>query len=172
MHVNVPSKHPTKRDGMRVWAALTSSLAATIALTAGIALAATTEKYPDSSLTPGATISPAVSLKKLCTAGYTATVRNVTSQEKQQVFVRHHVTFVAGAYEVDHFISLELGGSNDITNLWPEPYDVTWGARVKDRLENALHKRVCAGQERLAQAQYEITHDWVQAFKKYVGPTP
>ena len=28
----------------------------------------------------------------------------------------HH----GSAYEVDHLISLELGGSNEVANLWPE----------------------------------------------------
>jgi hypothetical protein len=129
-------------------------------------------KYPAPSLTPGKAFTPAVSLTKLCTAGYTKTVRSVSSNEKQLVFQRYHMKNVPGAYEVDHFISLELGGSNDVTNLWPEPYGVTWGARVKDRLENVLHKRVCSGQEGLTQAQYEITHDWVKAYQKYIGPTP
>jgi 5-methylcytosine-specific restriction endonuclease McrA len=31
-----------------------------------------------------------------------------------------------GAYEIDHLISISLGGSNDIKNLWPQTeYDKT-----------------------------------------------
>ena len=33
-------------------------------------------------------------------------------------------------------MSLELGGSNDIANLYPESYAGPNGARVKDALEN------------------------------------
>jgi len=76
---------------------------------------------------------------------------------------------VRGAYEVDHLISLELGGSNDITNLWPEAYAGAWGARSKDALENRMHRLVCAGQLDLAQAQREIATDWVEAYRRYVG---
>ena len=50
------------------------------------------------------------------------------------------------AHEVDHLVSLELGGSNAIGNLWPEPYAGRWGARTKDVLENRLHELVCSGQ--------------------------
>jgi hypothetical protein len=56
-------------------------------------------------------------------------------------------------------IALELGGSNRLTNLWPEPYDITWNAHVKDRLENRLHEMVCAGQLDLATAQRAIATD-------------
>ena len=50
-------------------------------------------------------------------------------------------------YEVDHLISLELGGSNSIRNLWPQSYlTQPWNAHVKDRLENNLHAMVVSGQ--------------------------
>ena len=38
--------------------------------------------------------------------------------------------------EIDHIVSLELGGSNDIANLYPEKLDAAPGYQVKDRLEN------------------------------------
>jgi hypothetical protein len=44
------------------------------------------------------------------------------------------------AGEIDHLISLELGGSNDAKNLWPQPSP---DYKAKDELENYLHKRVC-----------------------------
>jgi hypothetical protein len=62
--------------------------------------------------------------------------------------------------EVDHLISLELGGSNDIKNLWPEPYLPRPGARQKDVLENWLHKQVCSGKMPLSDAQRMIATDW------------
>ena len=76
-------------------------------------------------------------------------------------------------YEVDHLISLELGGSNSIRNLWPESY-VTQplNAHVKDRLENKLHELICSGQVPVEQAQKEIAADWTKAYEKYVGPLP
>jgi hypothetical protein len=71
------------------------------------------------------------------------------------------------AYEVDYLIDPELGGSNDIQNLWPEPYSSTWNARVKDALEDRLHDLVCSGEISLATAQQEIATNWIAAYKKY-----
>ena len=74
---------------------------------------------------------------------------------------------------VTRLISLELGGSNSIKNLWPESYRTTpWNARVKDRLEDKLHELVCSGQLDLQTAQRAIASNWIEAYKKYVGPQP
>ena len=73
-----------------------------------------------------------------------------------------------GDYEVDHLISLELGGSNSIKNLWPQSYlTQPWNAHVKDALENELHDEVCSGKVDLATAQHDIATDWIAAYKKY-----
>ncbi len=70
-------------------------------------------------------------------------------------------------YEEDHLISLEIGGSpTDPLNLWPEAYARPLGARQKDRVENALHREVCAGTITLKRAQGIIVQDWVECFKK------
>lgn len=116
-------------------------------------------------LTPGA-LNPAVSQatiqSTICVTGYTAAVRNVTSATKSQVFAEYGITNPpSGAYEIDHLISLELGGSNDIRNLWPEPYTGADNAHDKDVWENKLHTQVCAGTITLAVAQDEIVHWWV-----------
>ena len=75
--------------------------------------------------------------------------------------------------EIDHLISLELGGSNEPDNLWPQQYDgKQWNAHVKDRLENTLHVLVCRGTITLAEAQSAISGDWTAAFAKYVKVDP
>lgn len=121
--------------------------------------------YPDPNLTPGDTF-PGVTAKEVCVSGYTKTVRNVSSEEKAAVFQRYAIPDVAGKYEVDHFVSLELGGSNDVKNLWPEPYEPLPGARQKDTVENALHAEVCNGGMTLAQAQSTIKADWYAYYLK------
>jgi hypothetical protein len=69
---------------------------------------------------------------------------------------------------VDHLISLELGGSNSIKNLWPQSYRTQpWNAHVKDTLENELHDEVCSGRLDLKTAQREIAGDWIAAYRKY-----
>jgi hypothetical protein len=97
----------------------------------------------------------------ICVSGYTKTVRNVSAATKREVFAEYGIADpTPGAYEVDHLISLELGGSNDIGNLWPEPYSGADNAHDKDTIENRLHSQVCSGTLSLTQAQYEIVHWW------------
>lgn len=59
---------------------------------------------------------------------------------------------------------MELGGSNDLANLWPEPYAGACGARTKDGLENEVHARMFAGELSLEDAQQMIARDWYQAW--------
>jgi hypothetical protein len=120
---------------------------------------------PDPTLTPGHTRP--VTLHELCTPGSSANARHVSSATKRQVFARYHVTPRPGAYEVDHLISLELGGSNDLENLWPQPYHGALNAHDKDQLENQLHALVCAGTVPLDEAQRAIATDWVAAMRRY-----
>jgi hypothetical protein len=71
-------------------------------------------------------------------------------------------------YEEDHLIPLELGGNpTDPNNLWPEPFDTSipdGGARSKDRVENYLHREVCAGDLTLEEAQRGIASDWYHVY--------
>jgi len=65
--------------------------------------------------------------------------------------------------ELDHLVPLELGGSNDATNLWPE-YPPT--PNPKDKVEDMLNAAVCDGRITLAAAQDAIAADWLTAEKK------
>jgi hypothetical protein len=80
----------------------------------------------------------------------------------------NHTGFCAGPHgcEVDHLISLDLGGANAIENLWPQPFDGKWNAHVKDRLELRLHKEICDGKITMNQAQEGIRSNWIKAYKK------
>jgi hypothetical protein len=115
---------------------------------------------PRPALTPG--VALAVSRARVCTPGYASNVRDVPAAEKTAVYDRYGVAWVPYAHEVDHLISLELGGSNVIRNLWPEPYAGRWGARTKDVLENRLHELVCDGRLSLASAQWQEARDWAR----------
>ncbi len=73
-------------------------------------------------------------------------------------------------YEEDHLISLELGGNpTDPNNLWPESYLTTPNAHDKDKVENWLHAQVCSGAKTLAQAQQEISINWLSALNEMNG---
>lgn len=124
---------------------------------------------PNARLTPGM-IDPNATVPMICKAGYSASVRNVPQWVKHRVFVDYGVDPMSDSFEVDHLISLELGGSNSILNLWPQSYTTQpLNAHRKDVLENKLHTLVCSGHLDLATAQKEIATDWILAYKKYVG---
>lgn len=125
---------------------------------------------PDPKLTPGATnpaVTQATIKQTICKPGYTSTVRNVTEAEKKQVMQRYGLPLTdLHLLEIDHWESLEIGGSNDITNLWPQYYTGPsgyLGARQKDVIETSLHRQVCAGTITLLQAQQEI-HSWTTLY--------
>jgi hypothetical protein len=122
---------------------------------------------PDRTCSPGA-YDPRVTQRNIgrtiCTPGYTSRVRNVSQALKDSVYreygITHHRPY---SYEIDHIVSLELGGSNSIANLYPEAYARANGARVKDVLENRLHAAVCSGTLTLRAAQRAIATNWLVA---------
>ncbi|HEY2895835.1 MAG TPA: hypothetical protein VGJ12_01760 [Gemmatimonadaceae bacterium] len=127
---------------------------------------------PDLAKTPGDTLE--VTAADICVPGYSKKVRNVPIAVKRQVYLNYGIRkHKPGDYEIDHLISLELGGSNSIRNLWPQSYRTSpWNAHVKDALENELHRRVCAGTIDLATAQRIIAQNWVMGYRIYVNPNP
>ncbi|MBA3691178.1 MAG: hypothetical protein H0W82_07175 [Actinobacteria bacterium] len=125
---------------------------------------------PDPDLTPGARL--AVGVARICRPGYASGARDVSDADKAPSTRATASRGSPYAHEVDHLISLELGGSNAIRNLWPEPYADRWGARTKDTLENRLHAMVCAGELSLDAAQRQEATDWMRAYLRYVGKPP
>ena len=103
----------------------------------------------------------AATVAQICTPGYASSVRNVPESLKRTVYADYGTEPSApGSYEVDHLVPLELGGSNQIANLWPE---IAPGYQEKDQVENELHDALCAGQIGLAVAQQTIARDWRRA---------
>jgi hypothetical protein len=96
-------------------------------------------------------------------------VLDVPAQLSSAVFKEYGISGAHPAdYEIDYLIAPGLGGTEDIHNLWPEPYtSAAWNAHVKDSLEEYLHESVCAGKLDLRTAQSDISHDWIAAYKKY-----
>ena len=95
---------------------------------------------PDSACTPGAVLTTNTTI--VCKVGYTKTVRDVSEATKKKVFAEYGIPYSQHSnYEVDHLISLEIGGGNDISNLWPENSKITDGSLTKDKFENYLHPK-------------------------------
>ncbi len=126
-------------------------------------------KLPDSACTPGEAL-PDATKEAICTPGYSRNVRNVSTQTKDEVYAEYGITHhSAGEYEVDHLVSLELGGSNSIANLWPEAAEPAPGFHEKDKVENYLHDQVCSGRISLEQAQAEIATNWLGVYDRMPG---
>ena len=133
---------------------------------------------PDLGKTPG--VTRALTKKKICSIKWGRDERHVSTAMKRQAFAAYGysgnddarcIPTPAGRHcEVDHLISRELGGADVLKNLWPQSYGGgPWNAVRKDRIENRLHREVCAGRLTLAQARRMIVTDWTAAYVKYFG---
>ena len=126
---------------------------------------------PDRRCSPGA-YSSGLTRAVICADSFrTSSIRHVTDSTKHEV--EREYGMEAKPYgrtlEIDHIISLELGGSNDIANLFPEPAP---GYKAKDRLENRLHDMVCAGSMSLSNARKRIAANWVALYRAVFGTLP
>jgi hypothetical protein len=165
--------------------------------------------YPDSKLTPGKTnpdITNANIKTTICNKEWTG-VNKFTHEEakgtdilrpptpitdniKVQAMKNYGFTEAPDDYELDHFISLELGGCPDcIENLWPQPYGdakhpmtekersdfnkanprdktVLPGSTQKDAVEDRLKEEICHNPQiiTLERAQKIITTDWYACY--------
>lgn len=124
-------------------------------------------KMPDLRCTHGAVFN--VTSEQVCVSGYASDVRDVPQSLKDSVYEEYGIaSHRPYEYEVDHFISLELGGSNDISNLWPEAAEPRPGYHEKDKVENYLHDQVCNHGMPLGEAQKEIK-DWLVVYSTING---
>jgi HNH endonuclease len=129
---------------------------------------------PDRRCSPGA-YDAGLTKAVLCSATFrTSAVRHVTESEKHAVEREYGLSQrgYGSTLEIDHIIPLELGGSNDIANLFPERASFVGGDpgfRLKDKLENRLHELVCSGAMRLSAARSGIASDWIALYSNAFG---
>ncbi len=116
---------------------------------------------PDPACTPGLT-NPTLTKEVLCAKSFrTGPYRKVEESEKKAACREYGITSgcPGPGYELDHLISLEIGGGNGLSNLWPQ---LIGQARLKDHwTEDKLPKLVCSGKLTLKEAQTCIRGDWV-----------
>lgn len=124
-------------------------------------LLAVVVQQPNLAMTPG-TIDPAATVAKLCVPGYTDTIRRVTPKMKREVYNSYGLIPDGSKYEVDHYISLAIGGNNDVKNLWPQPWPE---ARHKDVVETWLHRQMCKGKMTLVEAQ-KLIRVWPDVYAR------
>jgi hypothetical protein len=103
----------------------------------------------------------------LCATDFrTGPFRHTTESTKKKACAEYGVTKCpnAATIEIDHLVSLEIGGRDVLANLWPQPQPQ---AREKDHgTEDPLPKLICAGKISLKDAQACISGDWVACEKK------
>jgi hypothetical protein len=130
---------------------------------------------PDPNCTPGA-INPTLTVDVLRDPRFrTGCVRQHATTETQKattygLYGIPHPSNNTGpnqTCELDHLISLELGGADTLDNIWPQcgPPGGSLSQRFfkeKDGVENYLAKMVKTGQMDLGAAQHGIATDWTQ----------
>ncbi len=130
---------------------------------------------PDPACTPGAA-NPTVTVEVLTDPAFrTRCIRDgaTSSQQKNKTYGWYdipkpaHNTGAGQVCELDHLVSLELGGADTLDNIWPQcgPEDVNLRERYfkqKDIVENYLAAQVKAGNMELREVQRGIAEDWTQ----------
>lgn len=146
---------------------------------------------PDPTCTPGDT--NVEDIETLCAT--TTKGRRCTPDAalKTAIFAAYGLVWKPGkkgappTYEVDHRLSLTVGGSDAIKNLWPQAASPTPGFHEKDRVEDAMHLVLCDGKKprtpavlSLEAARAILLDTWVQYYntlpkkgaKKKPAPPP
>jgi hypothetical protein len=125
---------------------------------------------PDPTLTPGAVRTTDVA--EICSHG-TRELRYWSRERDDRILGEYGLPSGPHPdFEIDHLVSLSIGGADDDRNLWPEPrrsIEPTWNAEAKDRLEYRLRDLVCSGALDVREAQKSISEDWIEAYGRYVG---
>jgi hypothetical protein len=120
---------------------------------------------PNSQLTPGLADS-AFTAKEICAGKYPK-----RKSQQSAVFKRYDIPKSKQKnYIIDHLISVQLGGSSDLRNLWPQLKKESY---VKDKLEDRLKENICGGSLTLQQAQSLESQDWKAAYiKNFIDKKP
>jgi len=121
---------------------------------------------PDAHCTPGAVVDIVTQdnvHETICVPGWVTAnlprppTRQTNLLKRQQLAMYGRPDDPLSGYEEDHLVPIELGGSSDSRNLWPEP-----GASPnrKDAVENAARRAVCSDLVSLPDAQAWMAGNW------------
>lgn len=138
---------------------------------------------PNLDLTPGVADPKYTETNQICKVKWGKDARHVTAAMKRQVFESYGYAKLnkdprckldahGRRFEIDHRVPRELGGMDALRNLWPQCYSGKWNATVKDKLENHIHKRVCANEITLEEGQAIFLGDWIEGYRQTFGDVP
>jgi hypothetical protein len=107
--------------------------------------AATTANSPNPTLTPGGfdvRVTQANVLQTICKLRYRANMKTAP-EVKAKVYLSYGIAgaLAQSRYVLDHLVPLELGGSNEVANLWPQ---LKSASLQKDKVEDDLRAAVCS----------------------------
>jgi hypothetical protein len=136
------------------------------------------QALPDKSCTPGAADAEVIAaglgnpgnLKgTICTPGWTPSA-DALGQELAPVLRAAQAAYnvrvpTGGSVLLDHLVPLDLGGSNDVSNLWPMPMEPGI-QNMKANTDATVNKAVCAGTVGLAAAQQAMATNWTTALQQ------
>ena len=129
-----------------------------------LAVIACSGVLPDTTKTPGDTV-PGIMLMDLCNPEFLSP-QPVTIPTIKKVMLLYKIPpAVMNAYVYDQLIPVNLGGSADVKNVWPQTKIF---ADKKDRLELKLNWMVCNAKLSIKEARYIIKFDWLTAYRLYV----
>ncbi|MBC7428566.1 MAG: hypothetical protein H7336_08150 [Bacteriovorax sp.] len=122
------------------------ALLLTFALTIGV-FAADFPTGPELSITPGKLCDRPTALRypekiPYCTRDVSYDTKEILMKEYDQKFDYHIMTITRTDFKIDHLIPLCAGGSNDITNLWPQHKSVY---EITDPLEPVICAKMAQG---------------------------
>lgn len=94
-------------------------------------------RSPDLSITPGALCSTPNEFRYKERIAYCT--RDVSGWQKELVFISYRklgysLSGERSEYKVDHFIPLCVGGSNEMSNLWPQYFTVSEKTDIMEQL--------------------------------------
>lgn len=150
-------------------------LAAALLLSTPVFAANSNGTLPDPALTPGSVRT--TNLDEICNTP-TSAVRDVSGSTKERVRRLYGMKNKRDLWcntmegcEIDHLIPLAVGGSNNVDNLWPQPYEGEWNAYHKDHLEKRMRSLMCKRIVSVEDAQMAF-RNWIEGYKRYISPVP
>lgn len=111
----------------------------------------------------------------ICASGFrTSRLGHIPEAEKSAVEREYGLAArsYGRAIEIDHIVPLELGGSNEIANLFPQSASGAANYKVKNKLEQRLHGLACVGRMTLRAARRGIAANWVALYRRDYGVAP
>jgi hypothetical protein len=122
---------------------------------------------PNNRLTPGSYYNY-ITMIDVCHKGYIKH-KQISWETKKTVLDRYGIpTEQSTSYYIDKLIPESLGGTDSLNNLWPQKFKSKWNCDTKGKLEEKLVKQTCDAIIDLQMARYEISANWIRAYKKYV----